>query len=317
MHRIGFVVFPNFHLLAFSAITAFETANMALDTPSYEVTLLSENGGLVAASAGFRVETQPFGDDAYDTVIFGSGFETDLSSPKLLAFVHRSLGHSRRIAAPCTGAFLLGEAGVLDGRRATTHWRFAARLQERFPNVRVEADQIFIVDGAIWTSAGMTATIDLALAMIEQDHGRDVSRTVAKKLVIHHRRKGGHPQLSTLLELEPRSDRIEKVLDYARSHLRNGLSVEELAEVANLSPRQFTRAFTEETGESPAKAVERLRVEAARFMVEQGRLSLDVIAEETGFGGRDRMRRAFGRTVGQAPQGVRRSRRAGRAAPAN
>jgi transcriptional regulator GlxA family with amidase domain len=313
MHRIGFVVFPNFHLLAFSAITAFETANMALETPSYEVTLLSENGGLVAASAGFRVETQAFGDDVYDTVIFGSGLETDLSSPKLLAFVQRSLDHSRRIAAPCTGAFLLAQAGVLDGRRATTHWRFAGSLQERFPNVRVEADQIFIVDGSVWTSAGMAATIDLALAMIEQDHGKEISRTVARKLVVYNRRKGGHPQLSTLLELEPRSDRIEKVLDYARSHLRNTLSVEELAEVASLSPRQFTRAFTDETGESPAKAVERLRVEAARLLVEQGRLSLDVIAGETGFGDRDRMRRAFGRTVGQPPRDVRRTNRAKRA----
>jgi transcriptional regulator GlxA family with amidase domain len=309
MHRIGFVVFPNFHLLAFSAITAFETANMALEAPAYEVTLLSETGGLVAASAGFRVETQPFGDDVYDTVMFGSGLETDLGSPKLLAFVQRSLAQSRRIAAPCTGAFLLAEAGVLDGRRATTHWRFAGRLQAQFPNVLVEPDQIFIVDGAVWTSAGMAATIDLALAMIEQDHGKEVSRTVAKKLVIYHRRAGGQPQLSTLLELEPRSDRIQKALDHARSHLRNPLSVEELAEVAHLSPRQFTRAFTEETGESPAKAVERLRVEAARLLVEQGRLSLDVIADETGFGDRDRMRRAFARTVGQAPQGVRRSRR--------
>jgi transcriptional regulator GlxA family with amidase domain len=315
MHRIGFVVFPNFHLMGFTAVTAFETANLVLDEPGYEVTLLSETGGLVPASAGFRVETQPFGDAVFDTVMFGSGIETDITSPGLTAFVRRSLKTSRRIAAPCTGAFILAEAGVLDGRRATTHWRFARDLQRRFPKVTVEEDQIFIVDGSIWTSAGMAATIDLALAMIEKDFGHDVSRAVARKLVVYHRRAGGQSQFSALLELGPKSDRIQKAIDHASAHLRNELSVEELADVANLSPRQFTRAFSAETGQSPAKAVEHLRVEAARLLLEQGRHSMDVIADEVGFADRERMRRAFLRTLGQPPQAIRHSGRASRVPP--
>ena len=144
----------------------------------------------------------------------------------------------------------------------------------------------------------MTATIDMALAMIEKDHGKEVSRTVARKLVVYHRRAGGQSQLSALLELEPKSDRIQKAIDYANANLRNALSVEELAAVASLSPRQFSRAFTAETGQSPGKAIEHLRVEAARLMIEQGRHSMDVIADEVGFFDRDRMRRAFLRTLG-------------------
>jgi transcriptional regulator GlxA family with amidase domain len=300
--------------MGFAAVTAFETANIALEETAYEVTLLSEAGGLVAASAGFRVETQPFSDAVFDTVMFASGAETDFASPVLSEFVRRSLKASRRIAAPCSGAFVLAEAGVLDGRRATTHWRFAPELQRRFPKVKVEEDQIFIVDGSVWTSAGMSATIDLALAMIENDHGPEVSRVVARKLVVYHRRAGGQSQFSALLELGPKSDRIQKAIDYANTNLRKTLSVEELAEVASLSPRQFSRAFTAETGQSPAKAIERLRVEAARLMLEQGRHSMDVIAAEVGLVDRDRMRRAFLRTVGQAPQAVRQLGRTNRVA---
>lgn len=314
MHKVGFVVFPDFNLMGFAAITVFETANIALGEAAYEVTLLSETGGLVASSAGFRVETEPFGDTVFDTVMFGSGVETVFAvSAGVLDFVGRAVSVSRRVAAPCTGAFVLAEAGVLDGRRATTHWRFAPELQRRFPQVAVEDDQIFIVDGPVWTSAGMTATIDLALAMVENDHGDEVSRTVARKLVVYHRRAGGQSQFSALLELGPKSDRIQKAIDYASANLRGSLSVEELAGVASLSPRQFSRAFRAETGQSPAKAIEHLRVEAARLMLEQGRHTMDIIAREVGLGDRERLRRAFLRTLGQAPQAVRQSGRASRA----
>lgn len=307
MHRIGFVVFPGFQLMGLAAMTAFEIANVVLNEPTYDVTLLSEHGGLVTASPGFRVETKAFDDSIFDTVMFASGIETDITSPGQSAFVRRSLTTSRRIAAPCTGAFILAEAGVLDGRRATTHWQFARELQRRFPKVAVEEDRIFIVDGPIWTSAGMTASIDLALAMIEKDYGPDISRTVARKLVVFHRRAGGQSQFSALLELEPKSDRIQKVIEYASVNLRNALSVDELASIAGLSPRQFSRTFNMETGQSPAKAVEHLRVEAARLMLEQGRHSMDEIADAVGFADRERMRRSFLRSIGQPPQAVRRS----------
>ncbi len=193
---------------------------------------------------------------------------------------------SRRVAATCTGAFVLAEAGLLDGRRATTHWNAARKLQARFPNVKVEEDRIFIVDGPVWTSAGMTAGIDLTLAMVEKDLGAEAARAVAKKLVVYHRRAGGQSQFSALLELEPKSDRIQNALAYARNNLDKALTVGELAQAANLSPRQFSRAFRAETGQSPAKAIENLRLEAARLSMEQSRHPIDVIARA------DRLRRS-------------------------
>jgi transcriptional regulator GlxA family with amidase domain len=310
MQQVGFVVFPNFQVMSFAAITVFEMANVVLEEAAYAVTLLSETGGLVRASAGFSVETQPFGRAHFDTVLIGASNVVEPASTGLIAFVRRSMETSRRIAAPCTGAFVLAEAGVLEGRRATTHWLFARDLQARFPGLQVEEDRIFIVDGPVWTSAGMTAGIDLALAMVEGDHGPELAGAVARKLVIYHRRAGGQSQFSALLELAPKSDRIQKALDHATRNLKSELTVDELAAAAQLSPRQFSRAFKDETGQSPAKAVENLRVEAARLMMEQGRHSMDVIADETGFGDRERMRRAFLRTLGQPPQAIRRNSRA-------
>lgn len=308
MHEIGYVVFPGFQLLGFAAVTAFEMANLQLGEPAYRVELLSEAGGEIKSSAGFGVNTNAFDHrTVYDTVMFGAGTTIEPVTAGLVEFARHSLQTARRLAAPCTGAFILAEAGLLDGRRATTHWFFARQLRERFPSVKVEEDRIFIVDGSVWTSAGMTAGIDLALAMVEKDHGQDVARAVARKLVVYHRRAGGQSQFSALLELDPKSDRIQKSVDYAKANLRSVLSVEELADAAGLSPRQFSRAFRSETGQSPAKAVENLRVEAARLMMEQGRHSMDVIAGETGFADSDRMRRAFLRTLGQPPQTVRRN----------
>ncbi len=296
MQRIGFVIFPGFQAMGFAAITAFEVANLITGEDVYGVELLSEHGGLVRASGGFSIDTKAFKGRVFDTVIIGSGLE-----------LHPA---ARRVAAPGTGAFSLAEAGVLDKRRATTHWAFARELRARFPYITVEEDRIFIIDGPVWTSAGMTAAIDLALAMIEKDLGAETARSVARKLVVYHRRAGGQSQFSALLELEPKSDRVQSALDYAKRHLQNTLSVEELAEAARLSPRQFSRAFRAETGQSPAKAVENLRVEAARLMMEGGRHSMDVIASETGFADRERMRRAFLRALGQPPQAVRRNSRA-------
>jgi transcriptional regulator GlxA family with amidase domain len=311
MQRIGFVVFPGFQVLGFAAITVFEVANSVAGESIYSVRLLSEGGGPVRASAGFDVETEAFGKKVFDTVIIGAGTQIVPTTPGLANFVRRSMRTSRRVAAPCVGAFTLADAGVLDGRRATTHWAFARELRARFPQVSVEEDRIFIIDGPVWTSAGMTAGIDLALAMVEKDLGAEVARTVARKLVVYHRRAGGQSQFSALLELEPKSDRIQKALDYAKQNLRTGLTVEALADAASLSPRQFSRAFRAETGQSPAKAVENLRVESARLLMEQGRLSMDTIADETGFADRERMRRAFLRAFGQPPQVVRRNSRVG------
>jgi transcriptional regulator GlxA family with amidase domain len=295
--------------MGFTAITVFEIANAVSGEEVYRVSLLSEHGGPVRASAGFDVDTRAFSEATLDTVIIGAGITVEKATPELISFIQRSVSTARRIAAPCIGAFFLAEAGVLDGRRATTHWLAAHELQARFPAVKVEADRIFIIDGPIWTSAGMTATIDLALMMVEKDLGADIAQNVARKLVVYHRRAGGQSQFSTLLELQPKSDRVQRALDYAGRNLKSTLSVEELAGVAGLSPRQFSRSFHAETGQSPAKAVEHLRVEAARVLMEQGRHAMDTIAIETGFADRERMRRAFLRTLGQPPQAIRRQSR--------
>jgi transcriptional regulator GlxA family with amidase domain len=307
MQRIGFVVFPGFQVMGLAVISAFEFANVHLGKPAYEVQLLSETGGTVRASMGMNIVAEPFGDANFDTLILGGGTEIAPSTPGLIEFVRGALGRHRRVAATCTGAFVLAEAGLLDGRRATTHWYHARDLQARFPKVKVEEDRIFIADGPVWTSAGATAGVDLALALIENDFGADVARGVAKKLVVYHRRAGGQSQFSALLDLEPKSDRIQVALTYAKRNLTSKLTVHELADAAHLSPRQFSRAFHAETGQSPAKAVENLRLETARLMMEQTRHPIEVIARQTGFADRDRMRRAFLRAFGQPPQVIRRN----------
>jgi transcriptional regulator GlxA family with amidase domain len=309
VHRIGFVIFPGAQILSTAPIAVFEMANQTLGKPFYDLVVLSETGGPVRTSVGITLDSEPLGAPDYDTLMIGAGTQIEKASPTLVDFIQRGINISRRIAAPCTGAFMLAQAGVLDGRRATTHWAYARELKTRFPNVKVEEDRIFIVDGPVWTSAGMSAGIDLALAMIERDHGAEIARWVAKKMVVYHRRAGGQSQFSALLDLAPKSDRIQSALDFARRNLRAPLSVEQLAEVANLSPRQFSRAFRAETGQSPAKAVENLRVEAARLLMEDGQLPIDTVARETGFADRERMRRAFLRAFGQPPQAIRRASR--------
>jgi transcriptional regulator GlxA family with amidase domain len=310
MQHVGVIVLPGFQVMSLAALSVFEFANKEMDKPVYDVRLLSETGGSVRSSIGISVATEPFRNTNLDTLIVGGSNTIGSLTPRVITFLRQALRRYRRVASTCVGAFVLAEAGVLDGRRATTHWNRARELQARFPKVKVEEDRIFIVDGPVWTSAGMTAGIDLALAMVENDLGADVARAVARRLVVYHRRAGGQSQFSALLELEPKSDRIQNALAYAKRHLDTPLTVGQLAEVAHLSPRQFSRAFRAETSQSPAKAIENLRVEAARLMMEQSRHSLDLVARQTGFADRDRMRRAFLRTFGQPPQVMRRSVRA-------
>lgn len=310
MKRIGLVVFPGFQILDMVAVTVFEVANATLPAPEYDVHLLSEFGGLVTSSSGVRVDSQRFDAQPFDTLIVTGSLELTRASNGVLHFLRTAAPNTRRIASICTGAFTLADSGLLDGRRATTHWRDARDLQRRYPSIRVEEDKIYVVDGPVWSSAGMTACIDLCLAMIDRDLGVELSRSVAKSLVVHHRRAGGQSQFSSLLDLQTRSERIQDALTYAKNHLDMPLQVEQLAEVAHLSPRQFSRAFRSETGQSPAKAIENLRVDAARTLLEDARNSIDTVALRTGFGDTERMRRAFLRAFGHPPQAVRRAARA-------
>ncbi len=306
MRSVGFLVFDGFQVMGLAALSVFELANLLSGQAHYDIHMLSDTGGRVRNSLGFGIETAAVGDVFHDTTITTGSLLAKPAPPALLDYLRTASTRSRRVAGICTGAFLLAEAGLLDGRRATTHWGHARSLATRFPKVRVEEDRIFIQDSNLWTSAGMSAGIDLALALLEEDLGREMARSVARAMVVYLRRPGGQSQFSTLLELEPKSDRVRRALTYAKENLRNELSVEELAEAASLSPRQFSRVFRQETGQSPAKAVEHLRLEVARAMMEEGRHPMEVIARETGFADRERMRRAFLRSFGQPPQVMRR-----------
>ncbi|OUL68175.1 transcriptional regulator, AraC family with amidase-like domain [Burkholderia sp. YR290] len=312
MHRIGYFLTDGFQVMAIGTQSVFEIANVVAREPVYRVTNYSIAGGETRSSLGVSVITQPVdADTTEDTwMISGVADPTNRTTTSAeLEFINYASERSRRTAGLCTGAFVLGEAGLLDGRRATTHWAFANALQTRCPLAQIEADRIFIVDGAIWTSAGLTAAMDLALGMVEKDLGADFATSVARALVMHHRRSGGQSQHSEMLALAPKSDRIQMALEYARVNLSKPLRVDDLAKAAHLSTRQFGRIFLSETGESPARAIERLRLETARNMIERGRHSLEIIARETGFRDRTHLREVFTRAYGATPQSARREAR--------
>ncbi|MDP3802289.1 GlxA family transcriptional regulator [Brevundimonas sp.] len=304
---VAVVIFPGFQLLdAAGPTTAFELAER-FRPGSYALTLVTPGGGAVESSSGLVLSAVPLDDGVFDTIVV-SGGEIDRSMAALLAVVgwlRRSA--ARRIASVCSGAFLLAEAGLLDGRRATTHWDSTDAFARRYPEVRLDAERIFIRDGDVWTSAGISAGIDLALALIEDDHGPALARRVAQQLVVHQRRPGGQSQFSALVELGGRTGRFTGLIDWMRDHVAEPLPVERLADQAAMSPRNFARAFTAETGTTPARAVERLRLEIARAAVEASHAPLDEIAESVGFRDAGRMRRAFLRALGQPPQALRRA----------
>lgn len=302
-------MYPGYSVMALAVATVYELVNMYSEEPRYDIRFISEAGGPVRTSAGLTVHSEPFADAAGDTLMVGGAEQPQLQPPAMVEFMRGALQRYRRIGGICTGAYLLAQGGLLDGRRATTHWINARDLQARFPKVKLDEDKIFVNDGPVWTSAGMSAGIDLGLALVEADLGAEIARSVARKLVVYHRRAGGQSQFSALLELAPKSDRIQTALAYAKENLHAPLSVEQLAEAAHLSTRQFSRAFHAETGQSPAKAVENLRVEAARELMEQSRHPLETVARMTGFADPDRMRRAFLRAFGQPPQVIRRNAR--------
>lgn len=311
MHRIGYLLTDGFQMLALGTQSIFEFANGVLEQPYYLVEQYAMQAGGVRSSMGVTVACKAIGEAGRLDTLMVLGVTDPLGNPTPadLADYLRHANIWRRVAGICTGAFTLAEAGLLDGRRVTTHWAYGRMLQQRHPHASVEEDRIYMVDGPVWTSAGMTAGLDLALALVEKDLGNDVARTVAHKMVMHQRRAGGQTQHSELLQLSPKSDRIQNVLSYARKNLHRAVSVEELADSANLSPRQFSRVFTAETGQSPAKALEGLRLEAARLMIEQSRHPLEIIARETGFRDRRHLREAFVRGFGVAPQSLRREAR--------
>lgn len=310
MHAIGHFVCPDHLTLDLAGpLGAFEKANSLSGETLYELLVISEAGGAVVGSSGLPVQTRPYLEVDLDTVIFIGGEIEPMRVPSAVKAAKELAARTDRVASVCSGTFLLAETSLLEGRRATTHWRLAAELQQRYPTIKVEADRIFIEDGRVWTSAGVAAGIDLALALIEADHSVELARRVARELVVPHRRPGGQSQFSAMSQMEPDSDRIRMSLAFARDHLAEELPIERLAEAAYLSVRQFGRVFRRETGETPAKAVERLRVEAARARLQSGTEPIEQIARAVGFTDPERMRRAFVKIQGHPPQSIRRASR--------
>lgn len=305
---VAVVIFPGFQALDVAGpTTAFEIAGR-FRPGCYDLSVLAPGGGQVVSSSGLALSAEPLRDDLFDTIVVSGGDMLSLGPiHEVVAWLRRN--PARRTASICSGAYLLAEAGRLDGRRATTHWASTDHFSRRYPKVTLDADRIFIRDGDVWTSAGISAGIDLALALIEDDLGPDIARRVAQQLVVHQRRPGGQTQFSALVELGGRTGRFLELIDWMRAHLAEPLTVEQLADRAAMSPRNFARAFTAETGTTPAKAVERLRLETARTALETDHAPLEQIAEAAGFGDPGRMRRAFLRTFGQPPQALRRAAR--------
>jgi transcriptional regulator GlxA family with amidase domain len=275
----------------------------------YALRVVAQGGQGVTASAGLALAAGPLTPpgEALDTLLVagGEGAEAAAENPALVEWVRARATHARRVASVCTGAFLLAAAGVLDGRRAATHWMYCARLAHRFPAVRVEPDPIFVVDGPVWTSAGVTAGIDLALALVEQDLGRSVALAVARYLVVFLKRPGGQAQFSAALSLQIADDKFSALHDWINDHLNEDLSLSVLASQAGMSERTFSRRYAETTGQTPARAIERLRVDAARRQLSDSRAPVKRIAQRCGFGSEETMRRSFVRLLSTNPQDYR------------
>jgi transcriptional regulator GlxA family with amidase domain len=276
--------------------------------PQYHIRICSIDGLPVRSSSGLRLTPDESLACAAppDLLVVPGGAGTRVNDPRLVEWLRRNAPGARRVMSVCTGAFLLAEAGLLDGRRATTHWDHCASLARRFPAVAVDPEPIFVRDGPVATSAGVTAGIDLALALVEEDLGRDVALEIARHLVMFLRRPGGQRQFSVQLAAQVAArDPLREIQRYAVEHPAADLSVPTLARRANLSPRQFSRSFAAEVGTPPGRYVDRVRLEAARRLLEEGRSGVEEIARACGYGTPEAMRRAFVRELGVGPADYR------------
>lgn len=310
--RIAMLLYDECDLLDFSGpAAAFHSAARHLirsglaDDLLYRMEPLSVDGGPVRTIQGIVVDTKPappLSPGVFDTLIVTGGFVDHTNcDPRLLEWIKRASPHVRRVSSVCCGAFLLGGAGLLDGRRATTHWEDCERLRDCFPLTEVQPDAIFVQDGKFWTAAGISSGIDMALAMIEADHGHRLALTTARNLVVFLKRPGGQSQFSAMLQSQSTEGPLGSLLDWIVSHPRDDLRAEALANRANMSLRNFYRAFEAVTGTSPADWVEMARVEIAKRLLSQGSEPVQQIAYSAGFASYDTLRKAFVRRVGVTP----------------
>lgn len=307
------VVFPGLQSLDLTGpLEVFDKANEALGRPAYAISVAATEAGLLRTNSGLgvvadRALAEVTGPVDTLVVVGGSGTREALEDAALLGHIGRLAGRSRRATSVCSGAFLLAAAGVLDGRRATTHWQWADLLAASFPAVEVDPDPIFVRDGPVWTSAGVTAGMDLALALVEEDHGRDVALAIARDLVLFLRRPANQSQFSAHLGAQlAERDGIREAQRFVAEQPGADCSVGALARIAHLSERHFARCFAEQVGTTPARYVERIRVETARRLLEETSEGVEAIARRCGFGTAETMRRAFLRTIRTSPTEYRR-----------
>ncbi len=277
----------------------------------YDIEVLAATAGPITTSSGLRLAADRSYRDVrggIDTLLVagGEGVVAALGDRPLLAWLRRMAPRVRRLGSVCTGTFVLAEAGLLRGRRVTTHWRGCAQLAQRYPDLCVDPEPIFVRDGEIYTSAGVTAGMDLALALVEEDHGRQVALKVARDLVLFLRRPGGQSQFSAQLAVQA-ADRepIRDLQAWIAEHVDEDLAVPALAERVAMSPRNFARVFVQQVGVTPARFIEQVRVEAARRRLEESSAGVDAVASQCGFGGAESMRRAFLRTLRVSPSAYR------------
>jgi transcriptional regulator GlxA family with amidase domain len=316
VRRVVILIYPQVTLLdATGPAEVFTTANNdAPETsPGYKVTFASRHGGPVPSDGGVVLHTvglEEAASEAIDTLLISGGFGVfeAAKDPVLLGWLRTEVAKARRFGSTCIGTFLPAAAGLLGKRRVATHWRWCAQLQHDFPELEVEPDPIFVTDRGFWSSAGVSAGIDMTLAMVEADHGHHVALEVARNMVVYLKRPGGQSQFSAALmaQAKDRSGSLGELHAWIEANLSADLKVERLAARAGMSPRNFARVYRERFGTTPAKAVESLRVEAARRHLESDRFAVARIAELCGFGDDERMRRAFLRQLGVAPVDYRR-----------
>jgi transcriptional regulator GlxA family with amidase domain len=307
--NLEIVAFPGANLLDIAGpLQVFASANEAVPSPAYEISLVARETPVVTSS-GLPLVTVPLPALAkpVDTVIVvgGGGVHAACTDKPLLAWLIGRARMARRVASVCTGAFLLGAAGLLDGKRAVTHWSDCDHLGRLFPKARVEMNAIFIRDGALWSSAGVTAGIDLSLAMVEDDIGHAAASRVARDLVVFLRRPGGQAQFSTVLGLQEREPRFDELHGWMAGHLDDDLSISALAERARMSERTLLRHYRAKMGMTPARAVEKMRVEAACQLLATTNDPVKRIARRCGFGSEETMRRSFVRQMAIAPHDYR------------
>ncbi|MGP3955214.1 GlxA family transcriptional regulator [Nonomuraea sp. 3N208] len=302
MHRrVLIVVFPGFQLLDMAGpADVFATANLLVSEDGYRVEVAAPRGGAIRAGNGIEVTAAALGEveGPVDTllVVGGLSMPAQVKDEELVGGIAKLAGTARRVASVCNGAFLLAEAGLLDHRRVTTHWLAAHDLQSQYACVEVDADPLYIEDGDVWTSAGVLSGVDLALALVARDHGHALARDVARGLVVYLHRPGGQSQFSTPMRtLTPRSEPLRELQAYIDAHPEADLSVPALARRAGMSERHFSRVFTQQTGLSPGRYVERSRADAARRLLEVTDHPLDTVARESGLGTPETLYRVFRR----------------------